>query len=56
MSEQLAAIRQAIVEGEDGQASTLVSQALDAGLPPLDILQQGEDNPVVIPKSHILCR
>jgi 5-methyltetrahydrofolate--homocysteine methyltransferase len=41
MSEQLAAIRQAIVEGEDGQASTLVSQALDAGLPPLDILQQG---------------
>ena len=41
MSEQLAAIRQAIVEGEDDQARTLVGQALDAGLPPLDILQQG---------------
>jgi 5-methyltetrahydrofolate--homocysteine methyltransferase len=41
MSEKFEAILQAIVEGEDEEAARLVSQALDAGLPPLDILQQG---------------
>jgi len=41
MSELLEAILTAIVEGEDEKAASLVTQALDAGLPPLDILQQG---------------
>ena len=41
MSETFKAILQAIVEGEDEEAPRLVTQALDAGLAPLDILQQG---------------
>jgi 5-methyltetrahydrofolate--homocysteine methyltransferase len=41
MSEQFEAILQAIVEGEDEKAADLVSGALEAGLPPLDILQEG---------------
>lgn len=41
MSEQYKAILEAVVEGEDGEAARLVEQALAAGLPPLDILQQG---------------
>ena len=31
----------AIVQGEDEEAPRLIQQALEAGLPPLDILQQG---------------
>ena len=34
-------ILDAIVQGEDGQAPRRVQDALDAGLPPLDILRQG---------------
>jgi 5-methyltetrahydrofolate--homocysteine methyltransferase len=41
MSEQFEAILQAIVEGDDEEAASLVRQALAAGLLPLDILQQG---------------
>lgn len=41
MSEQYKAILEAVVEGEDGEAARLVEGALAAGLPPLDILQQG---------------
>ena len=41
MSDKFQAILQAIVEGEDEETASLVTQALDAGLPPLDILQQG---------------
>ena len=42
MSEDLyAAIKQAVTEGEDEDAGPLVEKALAAGLPPLDILQQG---------------
>jgi corrinoid protein of di/trimethylamine methyltransferase len=41
MSEQYKAILEAVVEGEDGEAARLVEEALAAGLPPLDILQQG---------------
>jgi corrinoid protein of di/trimethylamine methyltransferase len=41
MSETFEAILQAIVEGDDEEAPRLVTQALETGLPPLDILQQG---------------
>lgn len=41
MSDKLQAIIKAIVEGEDADAARLVQQALDDGLPPLDILNQG---------------
>jgi 5-methyltetrahydrofolate--homocysteine methyltransferase len=41
MSEQYKGILKAVVEGEDGEAARLVEEALAAGLPPLDILQQG---------------
>jgi corrinoid protein of di/trimethylamine methyltransferase len=41
MSEQYEAILDAVVQGEDGRAARLVEEALAAGLPPLDILQQG---------------
>jgi 5-methyltetrahydrofolate--homocysteine methyltransferase len=39
--EQLNAILSAIVEGEDTEAARLVSEALSAGVAPLDILEQG---------------
>ena len=35
------AISRAVTEGEDVQARDLVNEALESGLPPLDILQQG---------------
>lgn len=41
MSEQYEAILNAVVEGEDEDAARLVEEGLAAGLPPLDILQQG---------------
>ena len=41
MSEQLKAIVTAIVEGEDAEAARLVTEALAAGVAPLDILQDG---------------
>jgi corrinoid protein of di/trimethylamine methyltransferase len=41
MSDQLAGIQTAIVEGDDAQAAKLVQAALAGGLPPLDILNQG---------------
>ena len=41
MTDQLADLRKAIVEGDDTQAAKLVEAALAQGLPPLDILNQG---------------
>lgn len=41
MSDQLAEIQKAIVEGDDAQATKLVETALAQGLPPLDILNKG---------------
>lgn len=39
--EKYLAISKAVTEGEDGMAGQLVQEALDSGLPPLEILQQG---------------
>lgn len=39
--DKLLAISKSITEGEDVLAGRLVQEALDAGLPPIDILQQG---------------
>jgi 5-methyltetrahydrofolate--homocysteine methyltransferase len=41
MSQKYAEILNAIVEGEDEDAANLVVEALGAGLPPLEILNQG---------------
>ncbi len=39
--EKYLAISKAVTEGEDDMAGQLVQEALDSGLPPLEILQQG---------------
>ncbi len=41
MSEKYEAILNAVVEGLDEEAAQLVEEALDLGLPPLDIMQEG---------------
>jgi corrinoid protein of di/trimethylamine methyltransferase len=42
MSDELfAALRQAVIDGDAGAASTLAQQALDTGVPPLDAIDSG---------------